>query len=374
MEYNMYDKIKRFIECKVPISACNLRCHYCYITQNKKFSDKIPKFPYSSDFFGRAISVERLGGICLINFCADGETLLPPEMPLYIHAALKEGHFVSVVTNGTLDKRFDELISLSNNLSKRLFFKFSFQYFELRKRNLIDSFFNNIKKVKESGCSFTLELTPSDELEPYINEIMEISEAYLGAACHVTIARDERNKKFPILTNHTKEEYKRTWRIFDSELFDYKISVFGEKRREFCYAGEWSGYINIFNGDFTQCCFSFYKQNIYKKIDAPLKYLPLGNHCRRTHCHNAHVFLTLGVIPELVTPTYTAMRNRICSNGTEWLQPEVKYFFNSKLSESNKNYSLFGEIFINIINSLLEIISLNKRLINKIILIWKIEK
>lgn len=183
------------------MTNCNFTCHYCYITHNQLFGTKIPDFPYDADFFGKAISQERLGGTCLINFCASGETLLPAKMPSYIKAALEQGYFVMVVTNGSLNKRFDEIISWPNTLLKRLMFKFSFHYLELIKRNLLEKFFANIITIKEHGCSFTLELTPSDELDPYIDEIMETSRKYLGAICHVTIARDERDKKFPILIN-----------------------------------------------------------------------------------------------------------------------------------------------------------------------------
>jgi wyosine [tRNA(Phe)-imidazoG37] synthetase (radical SAM superfamily) len=109
MSREKMEKIKRFIECIVPITACTLRCSYCYITHRKIYSQKMVKFPYGAEFFSKAMSKERLGGICLINFCAEGETLLPPEMPLYVKAALEQGHFVSVVTNSTVSKRFDEI-------------------------------------------------------------------------------------------------------------------------------------------------------------------------------------------------------------------------------------------------------------------------
>jgi pyruvate-formate lyase-activating enzyme len=134
-EKNM-EKIKRFIECSVPISGCTLRCSYCYITHKKVYDQKLVKFPYSAEFFGKAMSRERLGGICLINFCAGGETLLPPEMPSYIKAALEQGHFVHVVTNGTVSKRFDEISDFPPEYFERLFFKFSFHYVELKKKEV----------------------------------------------------------------------------------------------------------------------------------------------------------------------------------------------------------------------------------------------
>ena len=57
------DKIKRFIDCYVPVTTCNLRCHYCYITQQRKFDAKLPEFKYSAEYIAKALSKERLGGV-----------------------------------------------------------------------------------------------------------------------------------------------------------------------------------------------------------------------------------------------------------------------------------------------------------------------
>lgn len=35
------DKIKRYVECYIPITTCNLKCHYCYITRQRKWKDGI---------------------------------------------------------------------------------------------------------------------------------------------------------------------------------------------------------------------------------------------------------------------------------------------------------------------------------------------
>ncbi len=114
------DKIKRFIDCYVPVTTCNLRCHYCYITQQRKFDAKLPEFKYSAEHVAKALSKERLGGACCINFCGGGETLLPPEMIGIIRKLLEEGHYVMVVTNGTMSKRFDEI---AHNDNRQLYYQ-----------------------------------------------------------------------------------------------------------------------------------------------------------------------------------------------------------------------------------------------------------
>ena len=334
------DSIKRFIDCYVPVTSCTLRCDYCYITMHRLFDAKLPKFNYSPEHVRKALSKERLGGICLINLCGGGETLLPPEIIGYIKALLEEGHYLMVVTNATVDKRFDEIAEFPAELTKRLFFKFSYHYLELKRKNLLERFFNNIKKVRDAGCSFTLEATPSDEWIPYIDEMKQVAIDNIGAVCHITIARDERDpQKLPILTSLPREEYEKTWRTFDSALFNYKLSIFEKKRKEFCYAGDWSFYLNLATGTMTQCYCSYITQNIFENIEKPIRFRAIGNNCTQHHCYNGHAFLALGNIPELEAPTYADLRNRICTDGSEWLKPEMKHFMDTKLWQSNKEYS-----------------------------------
>ena len=74
------DKMKRYIDAYIPTETCNFRCHYCYITQQRKFNNKLAKFDYTPEFIAKALSQKRLGGPCLINLCAGGETLLIEEL------------------------------------------------------------------------------------------------------------------------------------------------------------------------------------------------------------------------------------------------------------------------------------------------------
>lgn len=333
-------KIKRFIDCLIPVTTCNFRCHYCYITHNRMFSAKLPTWKYTPEQMGQALSVNRLGGVCLFNFCGGGETLLPPEMPELIRQVLLQGHYIMVVTNGSVSPRFDEICSFDPALLKRLFFKFSFHYEQLTTKKRLDTFLDNVQKVRDAGCSCTIELTPHDEMIPLIGEIQQVCMERLGALCHITVTRNEKVSDFPLLTELPPEEFKKAWQVFDSKLFDFKYSVFSQKRSEFCYAGDWSAYLDFDSGTLRQC----YRgkrlvKDLFAHPHARIPWSAIGRHCYNGHCFNAHAFLTLGVIPELQTPAFAEMRDRTCSDGSHWLSDDMREFFSSKLCESNREYS-----------------------------------
>lgn len=328
--------MKRFIDIYIPISKCNLKCHYCYVWTNGNRNKEQSKFKYSAEYIGQALSKERLGGSCHFNMCGQGETLIPKEIVGIIKNILMQGHYIMVVTNGLITKRFNELLEFPWELRKNLGFKFSFHYLELLRTNQMKNFFNNINMVKKFGCSFSVELTPSDELEPYIEDIKTISLERLGAYCHVTIPRIEIDSTVPLLSKHTMEEFKKIWSVFNSELFDFKLTTWQIKRKEFCYAGAWSGLLHIGTGELTSCYGSHISQNIFKDISKPIKEIPIGKCCRVSHCYNSHAFLTLGNIPSIKTYTYGQMRNRQCDDGTEWLNAEMKECLNSRLEDCNK--------------------------------------
>jgi organic radical activating enzyme len=339
------DILHKFIEIGIPSTVCNLRCHYCYVGQQMD-QDKgvLHKFQYSPDYVANALSERRLGGQCLLNFCGAGETLLPPEMPSYIKAILRENHFVSIVTNMTVTKRIDKILNAPKEYLERLFFKCSFHYLEMKRLNLLNKFCDNINKVRDAGCSISIELVPNDELVPYIDEIKEFSLEKFGSLPHTTITRNEEKKStsdLPILTSYTKEEFERTWDdSFRSEFFSFKKRLWDLKIHEFCYAGKWTFALNFINGEVKQCYSSQNKfQNIYKNINEPIIEYPVALSCLEPFCYNCQSFVSLGVIPDWKLETYADIRDKICIDGSHWLTPRVRNFFSQKLYENNKEYT-----------------------------------
>lgn len=333
------DKLKRYIDCIVPIEGCTLRCHYCYITQHRKFNNNKAVFKYSPQQVKQATTKERLGGTCLINLCGGGETLIPEIVLEYAKAFLENDHYVMIVTNATLTPRFEVMAQWPKDLLERLFFKFSYHYLELKERELLDRFFSNIKMMRDAGASFTVEVTPSDELIPYVDECIQRCIDELGAKPHCTVARDERQPDIlPILTDMSREEYKKFWgEKFDSKLFDFKLSIFEVPRKEFCYAGVWSNHFVLGSGMLKQCYTTLVGQDIVKDPTAPIKIPALGR-CQELHCYNGHSWIALGDIPELSSPTYTEMRNRICADGSEWMKEKFKTFVSQRTCDNNKHY------------------------------------
>lgn len=331
--------MKRFIDIHVPVTHCNLKCHYCYVPQTNMRDSKETPMLYSADYIGKALSVERLGGICHINMCGLGETLIPNGIVEITKEILKQGHYVMIVTNGTITKRFQEFAELPEEYRRRLGFKFSFHYLELKRLNKLERFFSNIDFIRKKNMSFSLEMTPCDELELYLEEIKRVCLENVGALCHLTIPRDMTKSGIIILSEHSFQEFYNIWKVFDSEMFDYKASLWEQKRIEFCYAGEWSGLLNIGNGILTQCYGNCMKQNIMKNLDEPIKFIPIGHNCPMPHCYNSHSLLGLGCIPALAG-NYAKERDRIDQrNGSHWLTKEMYEFLTDGMNTENQEHT-----------------------------------
>jgi len=332
--------MKKFIECTLPVRTCNLRCEYCYVTQNIWWDAKKPELDNCIKHIGEALSEKRMGGICMVNICAQGETLLYPEIIDIVKRILECGHFIMLVSNAILTERINQFANFPKEMKSRLFFKCSFHYLELMKQNKLETFFSNINIMKKAGLSFTVEITPDDSYIHYIPEIKRVCMENVGALCHVTVPRDERLEGFPLMTKLPRSEFVETWKGFDSDLFSFKESIFEVKRKEFCYAGQWGLVLNLVTGEYKQCYRGKVLGNIYDEMDKPLKMYPIGHNCPEGHCFNGHAFLGFGLIPELQTVTFATMRNRKLEDGSMWLSKEMEDFMCCKLSDTNEELNL----------------------------------
>lgn len=331
-------KNKKILLFGIPMSVCNFRCHYCYLAQREVCYEGIqPEMKYSPEQVRAAFSRQRLGGPCFMNFCADGETLLTKNIDEYIKALVEEGHYAEIVTNLSITNVIERILSWDRELLKRVEFKCSFHYLELREKGLLETFAANAKKIWAAGASANIEMTPTDELVPYIAEVKAFSLEHFGALPHLTIARDDRTDEIAYLTKLSPEEYTKTWSAFDSPFWEYKRTIFGKKQTGFCYAGAWSAYVNLATGRATGCYCGPNLGDVVADPAKPFPAKPIGR-CPIAHCYNGHALMTMGLIPRATDVGYGEIRDRVRADGSHWLTPELRAFFDSKLVERNAEW------------------------------------
>lgn len=66
------DTIKRFFECLIPVTACNLKCNYCYVIQRNNRKHEMAQLKYTPEQIGRALRQERLGGYATSAYAVQG--------------------------------------------------------------------------------------------------------------------------------------------------------------------------------------------------------------------------------------------------------------------------------------------------------------
>lgn len=335
------DKIHRFIDINlVGTTSCNLHCEYCYVWRRLGFHGENKLSNHSVSELCEGLSVERTGGICFINMCARGETLLADGIVEFTKGLLQEGHYVSIVTNATITKRIEEILSFSQELLKRLFFKISFHYKELKRLYLLDAFWNNVKMIKKSECSFTLEVTPGDGTEHLIEEIKEVCmDKMEGAQPHISFTRDSTKVGYDLLSEHSIETYRNIWGQFNSKMFDLKSDWYGKNMRNYtCYAGAWSYLVNAVTGEIKACYQRKPVGNIFDKEMRAFPVKAVGKDCCIAYCFNNHAFLAWGCIPEIECSNYLDMRDRMSDKEGHWVKEPVYSFMQQKLRENNFEY------------------------------------
>lgn len=325
--------MRRFFECLIPTTACNLRCSYCYLIQENRRKGEPAIFRYSPEIIGKGLSQKRLGGVSLISMTASGETFLPPELPSIAREILKQGHYINITTNGTLTKQIQKLLQYTESYHSHIHMSFSFHYIELKERGLLDTFFENIKMVKAAGCSILLQINLVDEYVPYWEEIKTLSIRHTGALPQVALTRDETSGTYKILSGMTREQYESIGNEMKSPLFNCTCENFMVKRHEYCYAGLWSAKLNLGTGIMSACYGHGMVQNIFEDINKPIIFEPIGKNCPFQYCFNSSHFISQGIIPELRDiPSYGELRNR---EEAEWYTNDMKTFLYQKFEDTN---------------------------------------
>lgn len=95
--------------------------------------------------------------------------------------------------------------------------------------------------------------------------------------------------------------------------------------------------VNIATGLCRQCYRSNFTQNIFKDLSKPIKFVPIGK-CKEPHCYNGHMLLTLGAgaMPERFRDvTAVDIRDRVRTDGSHWLTPEVIDFYGQRADVNN---------------------------------------
>ena len=324
-------------------------------------------FRYSADQIRKALNKERLGGICFFSICGAGETFVPDETIEIINQLLAEGHYVNVTTNGTLYNRIEKLLDLCNDSElERLQFAFSLHYLELKNRNMLDQFVGAVHLVQKRGCSFLIQLNLYDGYIPFLDEIKEFSIRNFGALPQVALTRKEdtgsvKNGDVKIHSALDFEEYTKLGYTFNSSLFKFTAKNFMVKRKEFCYAGDWSGCINLATGIFSPCYASKKYSNIFENPDKPIRWCAVGNNCKLDYCVNSSHFMSMGVIPDITCPTYVDLRNRKNAN---WYNPVMCEVLTHKLSEMNTIYTPIDRVIVNIRNRIPSKLYLRNKMIS----------
>ena len=346
------NRIHKFIELLISgTNTCNLHCSYCYVWRNKEFGRTNEGLPIDVGEVRRALSQDKLGGVCHINMCAPGETLMNPDIVGVTKELLEEGHYVSIITNGILSSKIDEILALDESLLNRLFFKLSFHYLELIEKGLIDIFWSNKERIKRSPASYSIEITPSDDIVDKIEDIKSYFTEKKEALPHITFTRDSTKKGLDLYSKLTLDEYTKIWSQFDSALFDLKRRFYQKKINDICYAGCWSYRINAHTG-MLQSCYKYpIIHNIYKEDFKTYPLLTVKEECKLDYCFNNHAFLAWGDVPNIKCDTYKDVRDRHNEyDGSYWIKPDFAYAMKQKLYENNFPYQDYWDDYEKLFN------------------------
>lgn len=369
------DKIVCAFNFDISGTACNLDCSYCYRKGQGVVDRSVPaKFNYPIEHMLKALSRERLGGRAIICICGGGETLLPKETVPLIKGFLKEGHVVDLVSNLTLNHRIDELLETPREDLERLILKASFHYIELKRLNKLDDYFNNFNRLIKAGASGSPILTVCKEYIPLLDEIKQLCLDKINDLPHVTAEIDDFNTSMKPKDFYNDDFVAMIKEKFNSEIFETFSNLLKISPSEhFCYTGEWNFVIDSRTGDFRKCFYAPVEQNVFKNLDKPIIFEPIGYNCPKPNCALNYNWCSMGIMPSLKIKNYSQIlfrpntynkeilklldfkfsdfRHEYTNKEKEKISQNVARKF-AKLQKTKKKMSLKNKIRLNIYNYL----------------------
>ncbi len=284
--------IKHF-SCELGSCVCNINCSYCYIDFREEQFKYNAFFPHSISFMIKAVSKKRLGGPAFFNMCGMGETLLKPGAIELIYGLLSEGHYVGVITNGTVSAKIEELLRFEKQYKDRLLVQFSCHYLELKRQNMLDVYFDNVNKLRAGKISVAMTMPGADEYIPYIKEIKDTCMKKTGFLPVISPIREETNYEngFPLGSKYTWEKYCEIWEEFGSKAIVMRGKTLG-KFTGLCYAGVNSGWLSFESGEIRTCVPGEHLDNIYEDITRKIKFKEECHLCNNGFCSHNNLFLS----------------------------------------------------------------------------------
>lgn len=309
------DRIKHF-SCEIGSCACNINCSYCYVDfQDPKLKYNM-HFSHSVSFIMKALSRKRLGGRAFFNICGEGETLLKHGFIELVHGLLEEGHYVGIITNGTVTPKLKELLAFPEDMKERMLIQFSCHYLELKRQNMIDVYFDNVNLVRNGGVSVCTTMPGSDEYLPYKDEIKKIALDKTGFLPVISPIRAEskQGQGFPHGSKLPWNEYMDIWDDFGSRSIEIRNETLGKFTGQ-CYAGINSGWINMETGELRSCIPGEHVDNIYTDISSKIRFWEQPHSCGEGYCSHNGMFLSGRENQSVTLPTWYEMFSRIDVDG-----------------------------------------------------------
>ncbi len=291
------DKIKKVIFYNAGNYSCNLRCHYCYLEEYKPSEKKL-----SNKEQIKLFSKKNLEGIAFFNFVTNGETLLYEKNIELIELLLKEGHVINIVTNLTYSEGVNKIISLPKELSERVIIHASLHYNELKEKNKLQIYFDNIKKLKAANISHHMDLTIAPEYMPILDEIKNSCINNVGILPNITIALDKSNNWMPYKF-YDEQTHQIIKKIFEAKELDVLKKFYTATHGKICKAGLWAFSYDNDHG-FVIPCNGIHKSLKRHWLTKKIRFKEVGI-CPHKHCFCGEIFLTWGLIPDLIDiPNY----------------------------------------------------------------------